>query len=140
MNPKTSIAKTILFALGLAALPAFAAPLPEKTTLECTFPAAETVNRIKPGAQNVSDGVIRITPETWTLKICNGCAWENSGAKWKVSAKEYRATTPHGLDLAIARVGGSARLTLTTKPDDYYQGGSVESVGHCKPAAKPTKP
>jgi len=140
MNPKTSIAKTLLLTIGLAALPAIAAPLPEKTTLECTFPAAETVNRIKPGAQNVSDGVIRITPETWTLKICPNCDWENSGAKWKVSAKEYRASTPHGLDLVIARADGAARLTLTTKPDEHYQGGTVTSTGQCKSAAKPAKP
>lgn len=131
------IGTTFLFAaalFGSASTLANAAPLPDKTTLSCKFPAAEVPNRIKPGAKNVSDGVIRINPENWTLKICKGCIWENSGAKWEVSAKEFRARTPHGLELTIARADGVARLAITAKPDENYQGGRVESTGQCAPA------
>lgn len=125
----------LLSMLTLAALSAaHAAPLPEKVTLDCKFAAAETPNRIKPGAKNVSDGVIRINPENWTLKICKGCKWENSGAKWEVSAKEFRASTAYGLEVLIARADGSAKLTLSAQPDENYQGGKVESTGQCTPA------
>lgn len=126
---------SLSLALGLSLLPgtaALAAALPAKVTLTCTFPAAEAPNRIQPQAKNVSDGVIRINPETWTLKICQGCAWENSGAKWEVSPSSFRARAPSGIEILISRADGSARLTVSAAADEYYQGGKAESAGQCK--------
>lgn len=137
MNQRTLITQ---IALGVAALSFAAAAFSadkkvETVTLACDFPAAEVPQKVKPGHKNVSDGVIRVTEQKLTLSICQDCAWEKTGAKWQVTPTEYKIATDRGVAINISKKDGSALFAITTKSDEYYHGGHVESRGQCKPAA-----
>lgn len=137
---QAKFAKSTLALLGMiAATAVFAAePLGAKVTLSCTFPAAQAPQKVKPGKANVSDGVLRINADTMTFKICDGCTWQHQDAKWKVTAKEYRMTTPGGIDIAISRADGSAVMAVASKEDEHYFPAKAESRGQCK-VAEPAK-
>lgn len=124
----------LAFTLGFAALPAWAI-LPDSIDLDCKFVPASVPNHVKPGAKNVSDGVLSITDNLWKLKICPNCEWEGSGAKWKVSPSHYDIATRGGMKLRIARADGAVKVSITSPADKYYQGGKVESTGACLPSA-----
>lgn len=130
----TSFAKTALTLLSLlAALSAGAADkATAKTTLTCDFPPAQAPQKVKPGQKNLSDGVIRIDAAKIRFKICNGCTWENSDGKWKVTADEYRLATANGINIAITRKTGEALFSLSSKEDEFYHASHVESRGQCK--------
>lgn len=124
--------KKISALIAIVCLPLCAAAAgADKTVLNCTFPAAKEVQKIKPGAKGVSDGSIRIDPITASYTVCNGCEWEKSGAKWKVDAKQYRMATTSGISIVIDRQDGSAVFKLSSKGDDNYLPAQVESRGKC---------
>lgn len=102
-----------------------------KVTLSCDFPAAEATQKVKPTQSNVSDGVIRISPETMHLDICNGCTWKKAKAKWKVTPTHYVLNTGRGVEISIARKDGSALFVVTSAEDELYFSGRVESRGQC---------
>ena len=126
----SALAKTSLATLSLLA--AVAAGAADKITLSCDFPAAQAPQKVKPGQKTVSDGVIRIDAAKMVFQICNGCTWENSGAKWKVTPTEYKLTSASGVDIVITRKTNTALFSLTSKEDELYYSGHVESRGQCK--------
>lgn len=116
------------------AMPANAKEAQASETLNCSFPAAREAQKIKPGAKGVSDGNIRIDAFTAQYKICAGCEWANSGAKWKVTPKQYRVDTGNGISIVIERPSGNALFQLSSLGDEHYQPARVESRGKCVPA------
>ncbi len=124
------------FCMTIAAGASAAEKFGPKVRLTCAFPAAETVQKVKPGKTNVSDGVVRIAADKFTFDICNGCRWQKSKAKWKVSATRYQLNTGHGIELDISRQDGSALFVVTSQEDEYYFAGRAESRGQCNVAAK----
>lgn len=134
-STKTRIALAAL-CLGLAASAGAASKLGNKVTLTCDFPAAEAKQKVKPGKENVSDGTIRITPEKLTFKICNGCKWQNSKAKWKVTPTQYLFNSGRGIEITISRADGSALFVATSEEDEFYFSGRAESRGQCEIADK----
>lgn len=127
---KTGIA--LATCLAVAGSAQAAEKLGPKVKLTCDFPAAEGPQKVKPGKHNVSDGIIRITAEKLTVDICNGCKWQKTEAKWKVTPKQYEIDTGAGIKITISRADGSAVLVATTREDEYYFSGRAESRGQCK--------
>ena len=140
---KTAAANTKI-ALGILGLmigtSTFAAEkLGSKVTLSCDVPAAEAVQKVKPGRKELSDGVIRVLASKMSFNICDGCAWEKSGVKWKVTPSQYHIATKGGVEITISRDNGSILYALTSKEDEYYFKGHVESKGQCKADDKSAK-
>lgn len=122
----------ILAILLLASSTPAAAQLAANVTLACDFPAAEAVQKVKPGKGNVSDGMIRIAAEKIIFEICPGCAWKKTRARWKVTPDRYLLDSGSGISFRIARQDGSAVFTITAAEDDFYFSGQVESRGQCQ--------
>lgn len=141
MNQRILIAKVTLVAasLAFASLAMSASKKNEKVTLSCDFPAAEAPQKMKPGHNNLSDGVIRITAQKLNLTICQGCAWEKTGAKWQVTPTQYRIETNAGVSVTINKKDNSGVFAINTKGDEYYHPGHAESSGQCTPAETSAK-
>lgn len=130
MRPPTII---ILAILLLASAAPATAQLAANVTLACDFPAAEAVQKVKPGKKgNISDGMIRIGAEKIIFEICPGCAWKKTKARWKVTPDHYLLHSDSGISFRIARQDGSAVFTLTAAEDAFYFSGQVESRGQCQ--------
>ena len=140
MKTNLSYATLGMVALLMASAASAADKLGAKVTLTCDFPAAEAPQKIKPGKTGVSDGVIRITASKLTLKVCDGCVWEDKQTKWQVTPTQYLLASKGGIAITVSRTDGAAVFKLSSTEDEYYQPAQVESRGQCKtnqPAAKP---
>ena len=130
MHPSRIILASLCLAIATHAQAA--GKLGTKVTLTCDFPAAEAIQKVKPGKSNVSDGVIRITAEKLSFKICNGCKWQKNSARWKVTPAQYVMKSAGGVEITISRSDGSALFAVTSKEDELYFAAHAESRGQCK--------
>ena len=134
MKTNLSYATLGMVALLMASAAPAAEKLGAKATLTCDFPAAEAPQKIKPGKTGVSDGVIRITASKLTLKVCDGCVWDDKQTKWQVTPTQYLLATKGGIAITVSRADGAAVFKLSSTEDEYYQPAQVESRGQCKAA------